>query len=481
MRRLLFVASISSASLISISASADTLQVGPGKTYVKVCDAIAAAKANDTIQVDASGTYDGENCSWDTDGLTVTGVNGRPKINLTSAPSNDKGIFTITAANATIENFEFSGATSSSSNGAGIRHQGLNLTVRGCYFHDNQDGILGAPATDQSATPQPGMGTILVETSEFSHNGAGDGESHNMYIGDYGSFTLRASYSHGAVKGNLVKSRAYKTYVLYNRITDEPGTTASYEIDIPNAGTTYVIGNVIEQSAESENDNIIETGAEGASNPTNQLFVVNDTIVNDQANGTFVDASGAAVTIINTITRGAGTLTNAASPTLANNWDDTKGDPLLVDQANFDYHLQSGSPCVDQGKDPGNGPDMALNPIFEYVHPTSIEGRTVAGNAIDIGAYELGGAVALGDGGIDAIDSGIVATDSDAGASTSRAPETPSSGTSSDSSGCGCSLVGTKSNGTSKLAVLLAAFAILVTKRFRRRPFVRAHAQRNMR
>ncbi|MEO7112583.1 MAG: hypothetical protein ABI183_19210, partial [Polyangiaceae bacterium] len=209
MRRFLFVASIFSGLLVSISANADTLTVGPGKTYPKVCAAIAAAHAGDTIQVDAAGNYDGENCSWDTDNLTVTGVNGRPKINLTSAPSNDKGIFTITAAHATVENFEFSGATSSTNNGAGIRHQGLSLTVHGCFFHDNQDGILGSPAIDQSATAQPGQGSITVENSEFAHNGAGDGFSHNMYIGMYGTFTLQASYSHGAKVGHLVKSRAY--------------------------------------------------------------------------------------------------------------------------------------------------------------------------------------------------------------------------------------------------------------------------------
>jgi hypothetical protein len=38
------------------TAQAATLQVGPGKTYSKPCDAIAAASANDVIEVQA-GTY----------------------------------------------------------------------------------------------------------------------------------------------------------------------------------------------------------------------------------------------------------------------------------------------------------------------------------------------------------------------------------------------------------------------------------------
>ena len=108
---------------------ADTLEVGPGKTYAKPCDAIAAAHAGDTVEVDAAGSYDGDTCSWSTDGLTVKGVNGRAKIDLTGVePSGGKGIFTIEGtASAKIESFELSGAAISSAegnNGAGIRHQG---------------------------------------------------------------------------------------------------------------------------------------------------------------------------------------------------------------------------------------------------------------------------------------------------------------------------------------------------------------------
>src|ERR1700733_2940314 len=236
------------------AAAASTLTVGPGKTYAKPCDAIAAAKAGDTIEVDA-GSYDGDHCEWSTDNLTVRGVGGRAKIDagLNQANiANDKGIFDIDAPNATIENFELSGAKSDpgSANGAGIRHQGTNLTVRNCYFHYDDDGILGAPATD-------GTGEVLIESSEFANNGVGDGQSHNMYLNHYAKFTLRFSYSHGAKVGHLVKTRALENHILYNRLTDEAGTTASYELTFPSAGLSYVIGNLIEQAATSQNSAII--------------------------------------------------------------------------------------------------------------------------------------------------------------------------------------------------------------------------------
>ncbi len=372
-------------------ASAATLKVGPNQQYAKPCDAIAAAQAGDTIEVDAAGNYAGDTCSWSTDNLTVRGVNGRAKIDLTGVtPSGQKGIFTIEGnASATIESFELSGAAISASagnNGAGIRHQGLNLTVRDCYIHDNQDGILAGPAT-------PNTGTVLIENSEFSHNGAGDGYSHNMYIGNFASFTLQYSYSHDGNVGHLFKSRAYTTSVLYNRITDETGGTASYEIDIPNAGTAYVIGNIVEQSATTQNPGILTFGEEGVpSGYDTHLFVVNNTFLNDKGSGTFViDPTSTPAVIENNIFNGGGTLTSQSGATSTTNFDSaTSGSPMFTNLASYDVTLQSGSPCIDKGTMPGSNGSQSLAPVFEYVHPLSEVARTVMGSAIDIGAYEYG-------------------------------------------------------------------------------------------
>src|SRR3954469_6092433 len=109
-----------------------------------------------------------------------------------------------------------------------------------------------------------------------------------MYLNDVRSFTLRYSYSHGAKVGHEVKSRALTNYILYNRITDEQGGTASYGIDLPNGGTAYIIGNIMQKSAQSGNSARIAFAAEGGSNPAQQLYVVNNTMVSDYTGGTFV-------------------------------------------------------------------------------------------------------------------------------------------------------------------------------------------------
>jgi hypothetical protein len=365
--------------LFALPAAAATLQVGPTRTYTAPCTAIAVAQANDVIEIDA-GTYSGDVCQWSTNGLTLRGVGGLAHLDAAGMSSQGKAIWVISGNDTTVENIEFSGATVVDMNGAGIRQEGVNLTVRGSYFHDNQDGIL---AGDNAAS------TIRIETSEFDHNGAGDGMSHNMYINHVGTFVLYGCWTHNANVGHLVKSRAAVTQILYNRISDEMGT-ASYEIDLPNGGTAFVIGNLIEQGPNTQNSTILNYGEEGTNpaNPGTDLYVVNNTFVNDRPNGgTFVSLAAFAspAVLTNDVFFGPGTVTDQAGALQTTNFT---MDPQLVSQANIDYHLGPTSPCINAGSDPGMGGGMALAPTMQYVHPAAVEPRLQYG-PIDIGAYEL--------------------------------------------------------------------------------------------
>ena len=111
--------------LIALSTSrlarAATLTVGPGKMYAKPCAAIAAATDGDTIEIDASGGYDGDVCAIAKNRLTLRGVNGRPKIDAAGKNYGGKGIWVISGSDTTVENIEFSGAVVPDKNGAGIR------------------------------------------------------------------------------------------------------------------------------------------------------------------------------------------------------------------------------------------------------------------------------------------------------------------------------------------------------------------------
>ena len=371
----------SSLYLCALTAGAATLTVGPGQQFATPCAALAVAADGDTIQIQAA-LYSGDVCAFSQNNLTIQGVNGRPHIDANKKSAQDKGIWVPSGSNLLVDNIEFSGATSTSKNGAGIRASGVNWTVRHCYFHDNQDGILESNIAGSN---------ILIEFTEFARNGYRNGMSHNLYIGHAGQLTFQYNYSHDSIVGHLLKSRAAVNYVLYNRLTDESGT-GSYEVDLPNGGTSYVIGNLIEQGVNSQNSTIVTYLEEGVNsqNPGMDLYVINNSIVNDLTSGTFVfigTAGTVPASIKNNIFVGPGTLTNQTNAVLANNFS---GNPLFVNQANFDYHLTAGSPAIDAGTNPGSANGFSLTPVFDYVHPACGETRSIVGSAIDIGAYEFG-------------------------------------------------------------------------------------------
>jgi hypothetical protein len=386
--RYLFAASALSFLFFASTASAATLTVGPNGMYPAPCAAFAKAAAGDTIEIDAAGTYSGDVCSIKVDNLTIKGVGGRPKIDAAGKVQmvNGKAIWVITANNTLIENVELSGATVEDQNGAGIRQEGKNLTVRNTYFHDNEDGIL---AGDNDGS------TIIVEGCEFANNGFGDGYSHNLYINHVDKLVFQYNYSHDCKEGHLLKSRARENYVLYNRLTEQGGS-GSYEIDLPSGGKSYIIGNLVQQGPSSNNPSLVAYGEEpNGINPILELFVVNNTFVNEKANGTFLNIGGGVstpVVVTNNIFRGPGTVISQGNAMLKGNFTDMDGDPMFVNQGGFDYHLQDASPCKDKGVDPGSGSGMSLAPTEQYVHPSSHEGRMAVG-AIDIGAYEIGGGV----------------------------------------------------------------------------------------
>ena len=66
-------------------------------------------------------------------------------------------------------------------------------------------------------------------------------------------------------------------------IEDGPDGSASYLIEAPNGGTLIVEGNKMEKGKKAENQaNAIMIGAEGVTQPTDELVFRNNTFTNDQ-------------------------------------------------------------------------------------------------------------------------------------------------------------------------------------------------------
>ncbi|MFC7517554.1 hypothetical protein ACFQUU_21310 [Herbaspirillum sp. GCM10030257] len=361
---------------------ATVLSVGPGKAYATPCAAFAAAGDGSIIEIDAAGSYVGDVCGITRNNLTIRGINGRPKIDANGKNAMGKGSWVVSGSNTTIENIEMYGARVPDKNGAAIRLDGKHLTLRGSYLHDNENGIL---------TNNDGVSNVVIEYTEFANNGYGDGYSHNLYVGHVASLVFRFNYSHDAKVGHNLKSRAAVNTIAYNRFSSDGSGSPSYEIDLPDAGTAYVIGNVIQQPSNNQNPSLLSFGAESTSNDEQKLYVVNNTFLNDNATqGTFINI-GSGVTrpalIQNNVFAGVGRVTTHSSAVLRTNYNAVSAP--FTNRSSYDLRPQTGLALHNSGStleltDTG----VSLAPVFQYRHPTSKEARPAAG-LIDIGAYEL--------------------------------------------------------------------------------------------
>jgi hypothetical protein len=262
-----------------VPASAATLSVGPNEQYKMPSEAVRDVRVGDTVQI-AEGTY--FDCAvWSTDKLTIVGL-GTGAV-LSDKTCQGKAIFVVHANDITIRNITFTRARVPDENGAGIRAEGINLTLENTKFIDNQNGIL---AGDNPTS------TITIRDSEFIRNGYcphGSGCAHGIYINHLALLHVEHSRFYNTLVAHHIKSRAARTELIGNHIEDGPNGTASYEVDLPNGGALVMIGNVIEKGPNNQNyTTSIMIGEEGVDQPTSELTIKNNTFTNDGHATTFV-------------------------------------------------------------------------------------------------------------------------------------------------------------------------------------------------
>jgi len=352
------------------------IRVGPNRELTMPSQAAKIAVDGSIVEIDA-GVYPEDSAVWRRNNLTLRAVGGRAHLRSNGRTSQGKGIWVIKGDNTYVENIEFSGARVEAKNGAGIRQEGSGLTVVGCRFHDNENGILSSRQPESE---------IVIEHSEFSNNGSGNGKTHNIYIGHVKRFTLRHSYIHHAKVGHQVKTRAAENHILYNRIMDEESGTSSYAIDLPEGGEALVLGNVIQQGENATNSGIVNYASK-LDPEAGRLYFVHNTVVNDRGSGIFIrNYSVRAAHVVNNIFAGRGETLNGLGDLSGNLVTSAAG---FVDRSAYDYHLTSDSPAIDAGVDVGPAP-FSLTPDSEYAHPAKKRPRRRLA-ALDVGAFEYSG------------------------------------------------------------------------------------------
>ncbi len=223
--------------------------------YTSIAQAADAAREGDTLVL-RKGMYR-EAAVLKAARLTLR---AEPGAHMQGVAAEEKAALVVRGDDTVIEGLECSQITVPHGNGACVRAEGHNLTLRGVYFHHGQEGILG------------GRGRILIEDSRFERLGGdlatGVGQAHGIYIGyRVEEFILRRSVVVASKEeGHEVKSRAKRNIIEDNVIGSKDGVD-SRQIDLPHGGEIVIRRNILQKGRRSTNPQFIGIGMERGNQP----------------------------------------------------------------------------------------------------------------------------------------------------------------------------------------------------------------------
>ena len=340
--------------------------------YTNLQSALDAAVAHDQIWV-AQGTYYPGTNLMDTFALKPdvglyggfagieTSLSQRKWQKYVTTLSADIGVYGVatdniyrvvtaqSATNAALDGFYITGGNGSSSlplysSGAGMKISGAPLSVSNCCFSSNnaQDG--GAVWSDAAASFR---NCIFQGNSSRASGGA---------INAFFNTTLDNCVFHdnsapAGTGGAIFFSNVYTLAVNNCTFTSNSAQSGGFSIYVLNRGTALIRNSIFWNA----NHAVRDSGG--------GIWVRQDR-ADTNGNATLVDVRYSDIL-------GGFTPTNYFFST-----NNINQDPLFVDAANRDLHIQSGSPCKDNA-DPAN----VLTPDFDgVVRPTGV--------GVDMGAYE---------------------------------------------------------------------------------------------
>ena len=242
---------------------------GSGQKFARLQDAVnAIGEGTGTILV-APGTW--RDCAVQGAGnVTYKAVEPGTAI-FDRRACEDKAALVLRGRSASVDGLIFQNMKVPDANGAGIRLEKGDLTVRNTTFRESEQGILTA------ADPN---GSILIERSTFSRLGRCDRGlscAHSIYIGDYGALTIRKSRFEKGNGGHYVKSHAARIEVTDSTFDDVQGSTTNYMIDLPVGASGLIARNLFVQGENKENHSAFITVApEGRKRDSSGLKIVDN-------------------------------------------------------------------------------------------------------------------------------------------------------------------------------------------------------------
>ncbi len=364
-------------------AHAATITIGTAGGAPTLADAVRMARDGDTILV-PSGEYRGDVAVLHQRSLTIRGVGSRPVLVAEGTLAESKAILVVRHGDIVIENIAFRGARVPDGNGAGIRLEKGRLRVRSCAFFDNEMGLLTSNFPDAE---------LIVEDSEFAQAPHSNGGLHHLlYAGRIASLKVSGSRFHQGNVGHLLKSRARRTVLTYNMLVDGSGGSASYEVDLPNGGDALLLGNVIGQSARTQNPVVVAFGAEGRPWPRSRLQMAHNTLLSDGPGPAWFLRvwkdrlpQDTPIRAVNNLSVGLGVFALGALGDFRGNRSATRA--MLEDADNLVFALDARSPLRGLGVDPRTAFDEDLSPSAEFTLPVGTRPLS-KGEAWSPGAFQ---------------------------------------------------------------------------------------------
>ena len=262
-------------------------RVGRGQALARIADAVRQAADGDTILIQA-GTYRGDVGVIHQRRLRLVGLGMgaspgplRPRLEAAGQHAEGKAMWVVRDGDIQIENLDFDGARVPDGNGAAIRLERGQLTLRACGFSNHQTCLLTSDQADAR---------LSLDRCQFSQAPANpDRLPHLVYVGRIARLQMQGCQLRQGLDGHLLKSRARQTVLHDNLIDDGPQGQASYEIDLPEGGDAWIEGNTVVQAPGTRNAVMLAYGAEGGHWPVNRLVLRRNTFINRlPAGGWFV-------------------------------------------------------------------------------------------------------------------------------------------------------------------------------------------------
>jgi hypothetical protein len=243
--------------------------VESGRRFASLQEAVdAIGNGRGTIRIQP-GTY--RQCAVQEGGVIVYEAPQPGSVTFAGRACEGKAAFVLRGIGAEIRGITFSGIRVPDGNGAGIRLEKGALNVAYARFEASQQGIL---------TGNDPQGRIFITRSTFTGLGTCENDAgcaHSIYIGNYGSLTVRESRFERGTGGHYLKARSRQVVIENNSFDDANGTGTNYMIDLPAGSTGRIAGNWFVQGRDKDNwSAFIALGAEDLLHPSNGLRIENN-------------------------------------------------------------------------------------------------------------------------------------------------------------------------------------------------------------